>query len=109
MSIGLSQNDEEILIQLEGALDIGSAAELKAALLLAVEARKAIVVSLGQNTGFDVTVFQLLWAAKQEAERTSVRFALEGQVAEHAQSLLADAGLDVPTLLSSRIQRQEVG
>jgi anti-anti-sigma regulatory factor len=95
VSIALSQTEDASLIRLEGAIDIGSAAELKAVLLDAVRAGKRIGVSLAQAGDIDVTAVQLLWAAKREAEQNSVAFELEGQPAGHAQSLLSDAGLDM--------------
>ena len=99
MSIALSQTEDASLIRLEGAIDIGSAAELKATLLNAVRAGKRIGVSLAQAGDLDVTAAQLLWA---EAEQNCVAFALEGQPAEHAQSLLSDAGLDLLAVFSRK-------
>jgi anti-anti-sigma regulatory factor len=102
VSIALSQTEDASLIRLEGAIDIGSAAELKATLLNAVRAGKRIGVSLAQAGDLDVTAAQLLWAAKREAEQNCVAFALEGQPAEHAQSLLSDAGLDLLAVFSRK-------
>ncbi len=100
MSIALSQTEDASAIRLEGAIDISSAAELKAALLDAVKSGKRIDVSLAQAGDLDVTAVQLLWAAKREAEQNGVAFAHEGHPAEHARSLLSDAGLDMLAVFS---------
>ncbi len=100
MSIALSQTNGSSLIHLEGALDIGAAAELKVVLLDALKGGKRILVALDEVADMDITGFQLLWAAKREAEQTGVAFALEGQPAENARGLLADAGLDVLEVFS---------
>lgn len=98
MSIAFSQTDDASLIRLEGAVDIGSAAELKAALLDARKAGKGIVVTLVGVSDLDVTGFQLLWAARREAKEAGMRFELAGQLPEPIQGLLAAAGLDAMTI-----------
>lgn len=100
MSIALSQTDEASLIHLEGAIDIGAASELKAALIEARKAGKATVVTLGVLSELDVTAFQLLWAARREAKQTGLRFEL-AQLPAHIQRSLADMGLSAMALLQS--------
>lgn len=98
MSIALNQCDDASLIQLEGAIEIGCAAELKTALLDARKAGKGIVVTLGDVSDFDVTAFQLLWAAQRDAREAGLRFAVGGQLPGPIQASLAGLGLDARAL-----------
>ena len=93
MGIALSQNDDSSLIRLDGAVDITCAAELKAALLKAIEAGKEISICAEKVTELDVTAFQLLWAAKREGKKRGIRFALEQDLPESVRASLASAGL----------------
>jgi hypothetical protein len=52
------------VIRLEGVVDVGSAAELKAALVSAVERGGATEIAVAEATEMDVTAMQLLWAGK---------------------------------------------
>ena len=92
MGIDLQTTEAGTLIALEGAIDIASAAELKALLLQALGSGTKLRVSLDAATYLDVTAFQLLWAAAQQARRSGVEFRLSGQVPEPVSATLADAG-----------------
>jgi anti-anti-sigma factor len=98
VSIALSQTNDASMIRLEGAIDIGSAAELKAALLDARHAGKGIVVTLGDVSELDVTAFQLLWAAQREAKEAGWGFELTGRLPEPVERSLAAVGLDVTAI-----------
>lgn len=94
MSIALYQDEKLSVVRLDGDADIAAAAELKASLLAALEAGKGIRVSMTSATAFDVTVFQLLWAAKQEAARRGLEFLVTGGRNESLQTSLKDMGLN---------------
>jgi anti-anti-sigma regulatory factor len=100
MNIALSQTDKASLIHLEGAIDIGAASELKAALLEARKAGKGTAVTLGALSELDVTAFQLLWAAKREAKQAGRGFEL-AQLPAYIQASLAEMGLDANQLSES--------
>lgn len=98
MPVTLEQNDMASLIRLEGAVDIGSACELKTLLVQALEpgadgAGKDVRIALAGATSLDVTAVQLLWAAERKARAAAVAFALEGGLPEPVRSALAHAGL----------------
>ena len=79
MPVTLEQKDALTLIQLEGAVDIGCAAELKELLIEKLKSGSAVYVALESATGLDVTAVQLLWAAGREAKRVGVEFGFKGQ------------------------------
>jgi len=92
MGIALETTEAGTLVALEGAIDIACAAELKALLLQALDSGAEVRVSLDAATYLDVTAFQLLWSAAQQARRSGVGFRLSGAVTEPVSSALADAG-----------------
>lgn len=98
MPIRTSSNGDTQQITLEGAVDIGAAAELKAALVEALATAKKTSVALREATEVDVTIFQLLWAAQREAERAGVELSLAGPLPEPVRkhwTTLALSGLVV--------------
>jgi anti-anti-sigma factor len=98
VSITLEQTESLSVIHLEGAIDIASAAELKALLLKALGGPGEVRVSLeklDQATGLDVTAVELLWAAGREAKKSGAAFSLVGQAPVEVSAALADAGLDL--------------
>ena len=100
MSIALTQGEDSSRVQLEGAIDIADAAELKSALLEALRRKKPVEVALDGVTSLDVTAVQLLWAARREAAKAAVRFDLPGGVPETVCAALADAGFREVLLVS---------
>lgn len=93
MGILLEQNDGLSRFRLQGAIDIGCAAELKEVLVQELKSGSRVRVSLEETTGMDVTTVQLLLAASREAKRVGVEFALEGQAPETVRSALDKAGI----------------
>lgn len=93
MGVALSRSGDESRIELDGAIDITVAAELKAALLDALAGGKAICVSTEAVTDLDVTGWQLLWAARREALRSGIEFRLHGGLPERLQESLKRCGL----------------
>ena len=101
MSIALSQTGESSVIDLEGAIDIGSASELKVALLDALKSEKGIVVTLRDVRDLDITIFQLLWAAGRKAKQAGLRFELAGELPECIHESLSAMGLDAKLICES--------
>jgi anti-anti-sigma regulatory factor len=94
MEIALNQANDASLLRLEGVMDISVAAELKAALLEAMAAGKAIRIAAGAVTELDVSAYQLLWAAEREAKRSGLQFAFTGRLSAEIEGLLANEGLE---------------
>ena len=94
MGVALEQGEESSTIRLEGAIDIASVGELRTALLTALTSGGELRISLGGATDMDVTVMQLLWAARRMAEASDVRFAIQGQAQERVTAALALAGME---------------
>jgi anti-anti-sigma factor len=92
--IALSGSANSTVVRLSGSIDIASAAELKAALLKAFEAGKPIRVSIDGLSDLDVTALQLLWAAKQDAAKSGVEFAMDGKPPNAVGSLLTELGME---------------
>jgi len=80
-------------ITLEGVVDVGTAAELKEALLEALRSGPGAVVSLEAVSDMDVTAYQLLWAAQREAERSGRSLICSGPLQGPVAQALADLGL----------------
>jgi anti-anti-sigma regulatory factor len=93
VGITLEHEEQRSLICLEGTIDIGGAAELKALLAQAIQAGKPVRVRQAGATDLDVTAAQLLWAAEREAKNAGVAFAFEGEMPEPAWDALAHAGI----------------
>ena len=93
MPVTLEQKDALTLIQLEGSIDIGCAAELKELLIEKLRSGSAVYVALESVTGLDITAVQLLWAVAREAQRAGVEFGFKGQTPEAVRCALADAGI----------------
>lgn len=94
MPVRLDPSEAPGIIRLEGEIDIGCAADLRAVLEKALSARNETRISLATATGIDVTAVQLLWAAEREARATGMVLALEGPVPEVLRSTLREAGFE---------------
>ena len=94
MPVTLEQKDALALIRLEGAIDVGCAAELKELLMEKLKSASAVYVALESATGLDITAVQLLWAAAREAQRVGVEFVFKGQTPEAVRCALAEAGIE---------------
>jgi len=81
-------------IELEGAVDISVAAELRRRLVEALGSGNELRVSLARVTEMDVTAVQLLWAATREAQAAGIEFAFEGQMQEPVLAMLAESGIE---------------
>lgn len=93
VNVTVEKNDALTLIQLEGAIDIGCASQLKAELLEAFQSGKSIRISAAGVSELDVTAYQLLWAASREAKRSGVDLALADKMPEAVRKSLEEMGL----------------
>lgn len=93
MAILESRNGDARQITLEGAIDIGAAAELQTALVEALRSGQDVSVSIAGVADLDVTAFQLLWAARRAAEGAGTRCTIAGPWPEAARRTLADLSL----------------
>jgi anti-anti-sigma regulatory factor len=94
LAITCLHRDESVAIQLEGAVDIVCAADLKTSLLDALNSGKPVRVSLDRCTDLDVTAFQLLWAAAREAKSQGIDFALANPVPPTIVDSLKNVGFE---------------
>ena len=95
MGIAVEYGEESTAVCLEGAIDIASAAELKAALLEALERGKAIRVDPGRITELDITAVQLLKAAEAAAKGEGLEFARTAALPEPVIASLRAAGIEI--------------
>ncbi len=98
MPIRLDQSQTPETIFLEGAIDISSAAELKRALIEAVDSRIGFLVSLARTTALDVTTLQLLHAAEREAETSGIGFRIVGPLSGEILASFRDVDLQPPLI-----------
>ncbi len=92
MGMVFEETETGNLLRLDGALDIAGAAELKALLIRALAAGRAVRVSLAAVTYLDVTAVQLLWAAEQKARQAGMEFGLAAEAPAAISAALAEAG-----------------
>jgi anti-sigma B factor antagonist len=89
------QDAESKMIRLDGAIDIGRAAELKQALLEALAHGGELHVALDGATDMDVTAMQLLWAARRASQEAGAPFEMASGMPAPIAAALADAGIDL--------------
>ena len=92
MGIALEETGTGIELRLEGAIDIGCAAELKSVLTRAIGSGRDLCVSLEGATYLDVTAVQLLWAAREQARRSGIGLLISDQTPQAVTAALAEAG-----------------
>jgi anti-anti-sigma regulatory factor len=105
--VTLEENDTVSLIRLEGAIDIGTAAELKTLLVQALEpgensSGKEVRIALAGATELDVTAVQLLWAAEREAKKAGAGFSFTGPIPNDISAALGAAGLQQFLVVESK-------
>ena len=94
MGVTLEQSEALNLLRLEGAVDIGCAAEFKGLLEQALGSGCAVRVSLEGATDLDVTAVQLLWAAERKAKGAGVGYLdCRALPPEPVLAALSEAGL----------------
>jgi anti-anti-sigma regulatory factor len=80
-------------VQLEGEVDIGSAQQLKAILLDALGSRKPLRVELASSASLDITILQLLWAARLAAAKSCTELVIAEPIPEQIARTMIHAGL----------------
>jgi len=93
MGVTLEQSEALSLLRLEGAVEIGGAAEFKGLLQQALDSGREVRVSLAGATDLDVTAVQLLWAAERKAKGAGVGYSLIDAPQEQVAAALNEAGL----------------
>ena len=93
VSVTLDPGEEISTVRLEGELGIGTVRELKEMLVGALASGKRLQIELAGATVWDVTIYQLLWAAQREAKKYGARFHIEGPIAECIVLATGEAGL----------------
>lgn len=88
----VENNETRWILRLEDDCGLSSAAELKALLLEGLASGKSMEVDLGADVEIDITVLQLLWAARHAAERQKRE--LITQAPEQILNLARDAGFE---------------
>jgi anti-anti-sigma factor len=73
VSVTLDQRGEVSVVGLEGEVDIRAAAELKGALIAALESRQELRVEMAGVTTLDITTLQLLRAFARAAANTGAK------------------------------------
>lgn len=89
----LEESENTSLVRLEGAIDISSAAEMKSVLLNALASNKEVRLTLEGAIGMDISALQVLYAAKRDAAKAGILFALEGSVPDEISAAMTNAGL----------------
>jgi anti-anti-sigma factor len=107
VAITLDQRETTCTLKLEGVLDIGSAKELKASLVQALETGKELCLELERTSSLDVTAVQLLWAFVQDAKRSSLALGVTGPVPEEVSIAFRDAGLETFFLPTPDFERPQ--
>ena len=92
MGVTLKTTDGTGSICLEGAIDIGCAAELKDLLVEGLRGAGGLRVSMSGVRTMDATAVQLLWAAEREARGAGMEWAIEGQLPEPVRAEFVQAG-----------------
>lgn len=94
MSLTLEMNEAECLLRLDGEITVNGAAELHRLLLEATSAGKDIAVAFTAPAEIDVSVIQLLFAARREMDRVGLAIRAEGDLPAHVQAAFAEVGID---------------
>jgi anti-anti-sigma regulatory factor len=81
-------------LRLESEVGIGDALELKGVLLDALALRKELQIDLAGASALDITVFQLIWAARQAAIDAGMEFSVCGPIAQEIVLTMERAGLE---------------
>ena len=92
MSVMMQRRETDLLIKLEGVVNLASAEELKSLLLEGLVSGRDVHLDLERAEEIDVTVLQLLWAAGREADCKGARMVI--RVSEAAAAAAREVGFD---------------
>ena len=85
--------DAVVELELEGAITISAAAELKRSLREAVATGRPISISLERVTDLNITAIQLLWAAARDARDRGLDFRFKPPLPPPVLHCLEDLGI----------------
>jgi anti-anti-sigma factor len=88
----VEERENTSLVRLEGAIDIASVAEMRSVFLNALASSKEVRLTLEGVTEMDITALQVLYAAKRDAAKAGIHFALEGSVPDEISAAMTRAG-----------------
>jgi anti-anti-sigma regulatory factor len=92
LSVTMERRETDLLIRLEGAVNVTSAGELKRLILEGFASGRDLQLDLEHVEEIDITVMQLLWAAKREADRSGA--SMVSRVSEAAAATAREAGFE---------------
>ena len=94
MPATLEHHESHSLIRLEGECTIASAAVLKKLLLEGLVPGGNLRVDLERADKIDITVMQLLWAARRDADRKGAKISI--RASDATDRAARDAGFEFP-------------
>jgi hypothetical protein len=100
MPLSINRSDETSFINIEGAITISSAAELKLMILQSLELRQKLTFDLQNTTELDITALQLLWTTEREADIRGLPATIAGPVPDHIHVAAVSAGFQTFPLSS---------
>jgi anti-anti-sigma factor len=107
VAIAAERSEKPLSIRLSGSVDISEAAELKRLLLETLDSEMGLYMDVSALESIDVTVVQLLWAAKCQAMTAGRQFRIDGPLNPEIESRLQQAGIAMSNVLA--IPLQETG
>jgi anti-anti-sigma factor len=93
MALECQSSDDTSTIELTGALDISSAADLRQLLMARMESSRRLCIDLSQASRVDVTAVQILWAARRHAGQHGIELHFIAPIDEEVQTSLDHAGI----------------
>lgn len=93
MQISVEPNETYSILRLQGELNITLASELKGVLLATLAEGGDLQVDLERSDAIDITIMQLLWATRREADRRGTGFVIRASQTVVLAAL--DAGFDL--------------
>ena len=111
MPVTVDQNESSCTVSFEGVVNIAFAAELKATLTEALDARQTLRIHFDQATVLDVCIVQLLLAANREWKHIEMDLTLVGPMQDELSAAMMDAGFEELLMMISDIPlaSQDVG
>lgn len=92
LSVTIQRRETDVLLQIEDAVNVTSAEELKSLLLQGLVSGRTLHVNLEHVQEIDVTAMQLLWVARREADRKGI--AMVVAVSEAAAAAARELGFE---------------
>lgn len=93
MPVTLRIDDAAGTVQLQDAIDVSVAAELKNILVEALHSSSALHIDVSHVTALDAAAVQLLWCVKRQASQAGVPFSIVGKLKDEVASALQEVGI----------------